>query len=124
MPHRQRPLSHYIDDCCFRLLLEFAPDMRSMALAHSSSLPHAGDWLNVIPSSALGLHIPDRDFCLCHVYWLRLEWWVRMTPPVRSAKGGLMVMVTIKLVVGGMGTGSTGMTPSMMHFSLQHNRLL
>ena len=73
MPHRQRPLSHSIDDCCFQLLLESAPDMQSTALAHSSSLPHAGDWLNAIPSSALGLHIPDRVFCLCLMYWLGLR---------------------------------------------------
>ena len=73
VPHRQRPLSHSIDDCCFQLLLESAPDKRSMALAHSSSLPNAGDWLNAIPSSALGLHISDRDFRLCLGYWLGLR---------------------------------------------------
>ena len=124
VPHRQRPLSHSIDDCCFQLLLDSAPDMRSTALAHSSSLPHAGDWLNAIPSSALGLHILDSDFRLCLVYWLGLRMVARITPPVQSVRGGLMVTVTTKSVVGGMGTGSTGMTPSVMHFSLQHSWLL
>ena len=73
VPHRQRPLSHSINDCCFQLLLQSAPDMCSTTLAHSSLFPHAGDWLNAIPSSALGIHIPDRDFRLCLVYWLGLR---------------------------------------------------
>ena len=30
--------------------LALAPEVRSKALALSSSLPHAGDWLNVVPS--------------------------------------------------------------------------
>ena len=51
VPHRQKPLSHSIDDCCFQLLPDSAPDMRS----------------------ALGLHIPDRYFSLCLVYWLGLR---------------------------------------------------
>ena len=126
VPHRQRPLSHSVDDCCFQLLLESAPDKRSTAHAHSSSLPNAGDWLNVIPSSAVGLHIPDRDFRLCLGYWLglRMVGEDNSSSLVWSVRGGLMVTVTIKSVVGRMGTGSTGMTPSMMYFSLQHSRLL
>ena len=111
VPHRQRPLSHSIDDCCFQLRLESAPDMRSTALAHS------GDWLNTIPSSALGLHIPDRDIRLCLVYWLGLRMVGEDDYPCPVCQGRA-VTVTIKSVVGGMGTGSTSMTPSVMHFYL------
>ena len=38
----------------------------------STSLPHAGDWLQVIPSPAFGLHLPDTHFKLCLQYWLGL----------------------------------------------------
>ena len=42
--------------------------MKTLAL--SSAIPHAGDWLNVIPSLALGLHLYDQEFCQCLQYWL------------------------------------------------------
>ena len=41
-------------------------------MALSSAIPHAGDWLNVVPSSALGLHLLDREFRPCLQYWLGL----------------------------------------------------
>ena len=40
------------------------------ALALSSALPHAGNWLNGIPSSTLGLHLQDQEFRYCLRYWL------------------------------------------------------
>ena len=46
------------------------PQSRSRALVHSTSLPHAGDWLNGAPAAALGLHLEDREFCCCLRYWL------------------------------------------------------
>ena len=52
-------LSHSVDEACFSFLLESSPDVRSRALALSSALPHAGDWLHVVPSKALGLHLMD-----------------------------------------------------------------
>ena len=73
VPLRQRPLSRKIDEASYRSLLSSAPDTRSRALALSSSIPHAGDWLNVVPSSALGLHLHDREFRLCVDYWLGLK---------------------------------------------------
>ena len=73
VPHRQRPLSHCIDEVSFKQLLDTAPDTRSRALTLSTALPHAGDWLNVIPSTTLGLHLPDREFRLCLDYWLGLQ---------------------------------------------------
>ena len=42
------------------------------ALALSSAIFHAGDWLNVVPSSTLGLHLHDQEFRLCLKYWLGL----------------------------------------------------
>ena len=75
VPHRQRPLSHFIDEASFNQLLTTAPDTRSRALALSTALPHAGDWLNIIPSTTLDLHLLDREFrlCLAMDYWLGLQ---------------------------------------------------
>ena len=39
-------------------------------MALSSALPHAGNWLNGIPSSTLGLHLQDQEFRCCLRYWL------------------------------------------------------
>ena len=35
------------------------------SFAHSSSLPHAGDWLNMVPSASLDLHLQDQEFQCC-----------------------------------------------------------
>ena len=66
LPLRQLSLSQAIDNASHRLLVSSATSIRSRALALSSSLPHAGDWLNVIPSSSLGLHLQDQEFKCCH----------------------------------------------------------
>ena len=50
VPVRQRHLSLAIDEVSHHLLQSSAPTIRSRALALSTSLPHAGDWLNVVPS--------------------------------------------------------------------------
>ena len=73
VPLHQRSLSRSIDEASYNSLLASAPDTRSRALALSTALPHAGDWLNVVPSSALGLHLHDREFRLCMDYWLGLR---------------------------------------------------
>ena len=80
VPLLQKSLSRLIDEACFNNLIESAPDVRSRALALSSSLPHAGDWLNAIPSPALSLCLLDQEFRLCLNYWLDL----RMTDDVSS----------------------------------------
>ena len=72
VPLHQRHLTHSIDASYINLITE-APDTRSKALALSTAIPHAGDWLNVIPSHALGLHLHDWEFRLCLQYWLGLQ---------------------------------------------------
>ena len=67
VPLRQLSLSN---EASHQHLLSSAPDIRSRALALSSGLPHAGDWLNVVPSAPLGLHLQDREFRCCLRYWL------------------------------------------------------
>ena len=73
VPLHQRSLSRMIDEATHSYLLDSAPDSRSRALALSTAIPHAGDWLNVVPSAALGLHLHDREFRLCLDYWLGLR---------------------------------------------------
>ena len=41
----------------------------SRVQVHSSSLPHAGDWLNVVSSAFLGLHIHDQELRYSLRYW-------------------------------------------------------
>ena len=89
VPLRQRPLSHCIDQATHQNLLSSAPDIRSNALALSTSLPHAGDWLNVIPSSTLGLHFQDKEIRLCLQYWLGLRMGDRGGCCLPSVPGGL-----------------------------------
>ena len=67
-PLHQCPLSYCIDEAVYNQLLSAAPDTRSRAVVLSTSLPHAGDWLNVVPSSTLGLHLQDKEFRLCLQY--------------------------------------------------------
>ena len=80
VPLHQRALSKEIDVSTFNSLLASASNTRSRALAMSSALPHAGDWLNVVPSPALGLHLQDREFRLCLGYWLGLRLMNHATP--------------------------------------------
>ena len=47
VPLVQKNLSHKIDEASYNSLVASAPDLRSRALALSTAIPHAGDWLNV-----------------------------------------------------------------------------
>ena len=58
--------------CLDQLLVSEAPDSRCRALALSSAISHVGDWLNIVPSSILGLHLHDHEFRLCLQCWLGL----------------------------------------------------
>ena len=42
-------------------------------LTHTHARAQIGDWLNVVPSPSLGLHLHDREFRLCLQYWLGLQ---------------------------------------------------
>ena len=70
VPLLQRHLSRAVDENSYASLLSSSPDSRSRALALSSSIPHAGDWLKAVPCSALGLHLRDWEFCASLKYWL------------------------------------------------------
>ena len=70
VPLRQHSLSSAIDEALHQRLLSSAPSTRARALALSSALPHAGDWLNGVPSAALGLLLQKQEFRCCLRYWL------------------------------------------------------
>ena len=70
LPLHQHTLSVAIDECLFKQLITTVPSTRARALALSSSLPHAGDWLNVVPSPHLGLNFHHQEFRCCLRYWL------------------------------------------------------
>ena len=70
LPLNQHSLSVAIDEALHQHLLSTAPSTRARALVLSSALPHAGDWLNGIPSSTLGLHLKDQECRCCLHYWL------------------------------------------------------
>ena len=65
VPVRQCHLSWSIDQSRFESFLQKAPDVHTKSLALSSSIHHAGDWLNIVPRSNLGLHLIDWEFRLC-----------------------------------------------------------
>ena len=70
IPIVQRHFSSAIDEAVHQQLLSSTQSTRARALALSTSLPHAGDWLNGIPSATLGLHLQDQSFRCCLRYWL------------------------------------------------------
>ena len=70
VPLLQHHLSLAIDEVVYCQLFSSAPSVRARALANSTSLPHAGDWLNGVPSAALGLRLQDKEFLPCLRYWL------------------------------------------------------
>ena len=72
VPIYQRPLTHCIVEFTFSRVISSAPDPRFSALVLYTALPHAGDWLSVIPSSTLGLHLSGDEYRPCLQYWLGL----------------------------------------------------
>ena len=73
VPLTQHCLSRSIDEASLNTLLASAPESHSQALAFAISILHAGNWLNVVPSPALSLHMQDREFRFCLQYWLGLK---------------------------------------------------
>ena len=68
-PPRQRSLSTKLDLFDFQLLLDQS-SLADKACLLSVSAPHAAEWLSVIPSVGLGLHL-DPDECRT-----ALKWWL------------------------------------------------
>ena len=68
IPLCQHYLLTVIDFSLHDQLIPEAADFLCRALVLSSTIPHAGDQLKVIPSQAFGLHIQDQEFRLCLKY--------------------------------------------------------
>ena len=112
VPLQQHSLSLAIDEAAYQRLLSSAPSSHDHALAHSSVLPHAGDWLNGVPSTALGLHLHDQEFRCCLRYWLGVP--LHSTSySCQSAAAQRTPMETTRLGVEATGTESLGTMPSV-----------
>ena len=59
---RQRNLSASTDEATQHRLLSSTSSVRNRALALSTVLPHAGDWLNCALTATLGLYLRDKEF--------------------------------------------------------------
>ena len=58
----QKAISLRIDQHSHQTLLQSLTETRDIARLNSLSLPHAGDWLNVVPNPVLGLHLNSKEF--------------------------------------------------------------
>ena len=66
----QKQLSLKIDEKDHEKLLAGAELVRDKARLNSVQLPHAGDWLNVVPSPSLGLQLRPPEFRVSVLYRL------------------------------------------------------
>ena len=69
VPLHQHSLFVAIDDVSYHQLFKSAPSAHLHALVLSSGLPHAGEWLNMVSSSALSHYLRDCEFYCCLRYW-------------------------------------------------------
>ena len=78
----QRMISVKVDQQQRRLLDQQVGDqeVREKARLASLSLPHSGDWLNVAPMRALGLHLRPQEFILAAKYRLGLPIFIQEGP--------------------------------------------
>ena len=81
----QHSLSQEIDSHSFKDLVDSA-NIRSKARLNSLSLPHAGDWLDAVPSPALNLNLNSRSFAAVVCYRLGLP--VTSTQPCLASSCG------------------------------------
>ena len=65
VPLQQHHLSLAIDKAGHQQLLASVPSICVHALTNSTSLPHAGDLLNGVPFTVLGLQLQDKEFQSC-----------------------------------------------------------
>jgi len=87
----------------------------------SLSLLHAGDLLNVVSSSTLGLHLQNKEFQCAVQYWLGTPYTTARTPAI-SIVGLLTYLGITRLAVVGAVTGPLTITPSEVWFLLQLNQ--
>ena len=69
----QKDTSFKIDQNNHKLLSNLTREcgsVREVARLASVGLPHAGDWLNVVPCPALGLHLRSQEFITVTKYRL------------------------------------------------------
>ena len=66
----QKQLSVMVDNSVHSNLLSLAESARDRARLHSVSLPHAGDYLLVVPSPSLGLQLRPAEFRTAVLYRL------------------------------------------------------
>ena len=66
----QKAISVKIDLQLQSFLADSLTDMRGKARFASLNLAHAGDWLNVVPSPVLGLHVRPQEFRYAILYRL------------------------------------------------------
>ena len=86
---RQKALSLRIDIVNKEAVLDSMTSVRDMARMNSLGARHSGDWLNVIPSQALGLHLRPEEFRTASLYRLGLPLYTKAGPcPVCSAPSG------------------------------------
>ena len=74
--YSQKALSLKIDlqnQHLYKTQVDNAGVARERARVRSINLPRAGDWLNVVPIPALGLHMGSQDFVACLQYRLGLN---------------------------------------------------
>ena len=75
----QRQVSHRVDLCLQASVISHFEEPREKARLGSVSLRHSGDWLNVVPSKVLNLHMHPLEFRTAAKYRLGL--------PVFSSEG-------------------------------------
>ena len=102
------------------LLLNFftsEDDVREKARLASLGLPHAGDWLGVVPLSALGLHMRGPEFIACLKYRLGIPPYSQQMALALLASFLVTRWEIMLLVAQGMETESLATIYSEMSFS-------
>ena len=67
---KQKMLSNMVDKKVYETLLTDCESTREKARLNSVCLPHAGDWLYVVPSPTLGLQLRPQEFRTSALYRL------------------------------------------------------
>lgn len=88
----QHALSLLVDLRCRKELVASVTDTRTQALLNSVSLPHSGDWLNVLPSSST-----SRSILRISGWWPSTAWGCPSTPPTASAPPARPPMMSLAI---------------------------